>query len=222
MIKAHPAAAAVVGAVAGPAFLYGSQHGLYHLLFMPALLLEMEVGACTGSGSLLGTLDQATLVAASMAVCSANWLCPRRIVARNPFPAAATSTNQTASYAAMLASSESAATAVAVWETRRESNSGEARAARTAGRAAWINWWFGDFIEAAYPLFHRDRATYAAAVLGAAAAGAVTVAYNVKSSAYLPIPMSIALANKPAAAAAVFALQFVPPFTVELVRNARA
>ena len=49
LIAANPTAAAVVGAAAGPIFLWGSQHGLYHLLFMPALLLEMEVGACTGA-----------------------------------------------------------------------------------------------------------------------------------------------------------------------------
>ena len=162
---------------------------------------------------------------------------PRPLAARNTAAAAAATAARggaTASYDAMLASSESASAAIITAGNANATirpaaappcdhyNSGAARAARAAGRAAWTNWWFGDFIEAAYPIFDRDRATYAAAVVGAAAAGAVTVACNVKSSAYLPIPMSIVLANKPAAALAVYALQFIPPFAVELIRNVRA
>ena len=192
--------------------------GLYHLIFLPALLIEMEVGACTGEGSLLGTLDQATLVATSMAVMSANWLRGRctSIPLRSSSSSSSSPTSfpATPSYDAMLASA--AAVPPMPASVTREGN---ARAARAAGRAAWTNWWFGDFIEAAYPVFDRDHATYAAALVGAAAAGAVTVGCNVKSSAYLPIPLSIVLANKPAAAAAVYALQFIPPFVVELLKG---
>ena len=170
----------------------------YHLLFLPALLLQMEVGACTGTGALLGTLDQATLVVTSMAVCGANWVCPRRLETR----AAGAGAGDAARVAANEAST--------------------AKADRISGwRAASINWWYGDFIEAVYPLFEREggTATYSAALIGAAAAGAAAVRWNIKSSAYLPVPLSVVLASSPAGAACVYGLQFLPPFLVELGMN---
>ena len=66
------AASPVAGALAGVLMVYGSQHGAYHLVFLPIILLEME----RGQGALLGCLDEANLAVTSLALCSANVLAP--------------------------------------------------------------------------------------------------------------------------------------------------
>jgi len=57
-----------LGFTLGCIFCYGSKIGMYHSLFLPLILLEME----TGNASILGAMDEATLVLVSAGICAAN------------------------------------------------------------------------------------------------------------------------------------------------------
>ena len=82
-------------------------------------------------------------------------------------------------------------------------------------RAAAINLLLGDYVEACYPYMDKSRAVNAAAYLGAALAGAALLVGGdapPRASAYLPVPLAVAVAEEPAAVATAAALAFVVPF----------
>ena len=174
-LATNPALGTVIGSLLGVLICYGSMFGYYHTVVLPVILVEMA----GGNGSLIGTLDEATLAINSLALCAANVIRPRRCL-----PPA----------------------------TQRN----EAKAAAMGLRA---NFWFGDYIEAAYPFMERDHATHAATYLGCAIAGGITAYRGVRSSAYLPLPLAIWMSNEPGWAALVYGAMFVPPFLTEVVRN---
>lgn len=94
----------------------------------------------------------------------------------------------------------------------------EARALRTA---VMINVGLGDYVEASYPQMAKSRAINAAAYLGAVAAGAALFAPASGpplSSAYLPLPIALAVSGDHAPTCAVAAgLAFALPFAGTLV-----
>ena len=57
-----------IGSIFGCFFCYGSKVGWYHTIFLPIILIEME----HGQPSLLGSIDQCTLVMTSAGICAAN------------------------------------------------------------------------------------------------------------------------------------------------------
>jgi hypothetical protein len=61
-----------IGFLIGTLFCWGSKVGYYHAVFLPVILIEMERGA----PSLLGAVDEATLVLVSAGICLANLLLP--------------------------------------------------------------------------------------------------------------------------------------------------
>ncbi len=65
-------ASGVLGAGVGAAMAWGSQVGLYHSLFLPLIILEMELGA----PSFLGAVDWCTLCLSSGGICLAAWVLP--------------------------------------------------------------------------------------------------------------------------------------------------
>lgn len=98
----------------------------------------------------------------------------------------------------------------------------EARACR---RAVGINLLLGDYVEACYPLMDKSAAVRAAAYLGAALAGSTLGcalgapdgggALGVRSSAYLPMPLAVAVAAPNSAPMAyACALAFSVPFVL--------
>jgi hypothetical protein len=68
MDGSHPG----VGFIIGVLFCWGSKVGYYHAMYLPVILIEMELGA----PSLWGAIDEATLVLVSAGICSANLLVP--------------------------------------------------------------------------------------------------------------------------------------------------
>jgi hypothetical protein len=62
----------VVGGAVGAAMAWGSQVGLYHRLFLPLIILEMERGA----PSFLGAVDWCCLCLSSGGICLAAWILP--------------------------------------------------------------------------------------------------------------------------------------------------
>ena len=58
------------GFLLGCLFCFGSKVGLYHSIFLPIILIEME----RGETSILGSVDECTLVLVSAGICAANVL----------------------------------------------------------------------------------------------------------------------------------------------------
>jgi hypothetical protein len=89
----------------------------------------------------------------------------------------------------------------------------EARACR---RAARINLLLGDYVEACYPFMERSRSVRLGAMLSAGLAGAALLGAGdgpVLSSAYLPVPLGVAIANGQSRTMALACgLAFVPAF----------
>lgn len=63
-----------MGCICGFLFCYGSKIGWYHSIYLPFILIEME----NGKASLLGAVDQVTLVLISAGICAANILTGRK------------------------------------------------------------------------------------------------------------------------------------------------
>ena len=64
------------GFLFGCAFVYGSKIGLYHSLFLPAILLEMDSASKGEEASLLGAVDECSLVLVCAGICVGNILLP--------------------------------------------------------------------------------------------------------------------------------------------------
>ena len=65
-----------LGFLFGCFFVYGSKIGLYHSLFLPAILLEMDSASKGEEASLLGAIDECTLVMVCAGICAANLIFP--------------------------------------------------------------------------------------------------------------------------------------------------
>lgn len=65
-----------IGFLYGCFFVYGSKIGLYHRIFLPAILLEMDSPNAGEEASLLGAIDECTLVMVCAGICAANLVLP--------------------------------------------------------------------------------------------------------------------------------------------------
>ena len=88
----------------------------------------------------------------------------------------------------------------------------KAKAEASAAKSAFkINFFLGDYVEACYPYMERSAKVNAAAYLGAALSGAVLLASSTgeavtRSSAYLPLPLAVAISDGVAAMALAVSL----------------
>lgn len=100
----------------------------------------------------------------------------------------------------------------------------EAAASR---RALAINLGLGDFVEACYPHMEKSQRIRLAAYAGAALAGAVLFGVGdqdgapPRSSAYLPMPLAVAVSDQPSALALAGSLAFMVPFVGCLMISTR-
>ena len=83
---------------------------------------------------------------------------------------------------------------------------------RAAARAARTNLLLGDMVEACYPYMAEHAPVRVAAWVGAALAGAIIVATDARSSAYLPLPLSAAVSPQPLCFGLACAAGFAAPF----------
>ena len=87
------------------------------------------------------------------------------------------------------------------------------RRASAGWSAAQINFLFGDYVEAYYPHMEKHWGVCVATYAGAAAAGAIVVGFGpARSSAYLPLPLAVVIAEEPGAMLCACVLAFVLPF----------
>jgi hypothetical protein len=137
-----------VGFLIGVMCCWGCKVGLYHKIWLPIILLEMELG----EPSLWGAIDEATLVLVSAAICSANLLIPL--------------------------------------PSDTESKS-------LCKRGLRINLLFGDFVEAAYPFMEKSLLVNVGGYLASGISTELLTGNtdDIKSMAYLPLPISILLAK---------------------------
>jgi hypothetical protein len=62
-----------VGLAYGCIFVYGSKVGWYHSIFLPLIILEMDSSTGKNAASLLGAIDECTLVMVCAGICTGNW-----------------------------------------------------------------------------------------------------------------------------------------------------
>eukprot|EP00900_Chrysochromulina_parva_P008925 jgi/Chrpa1/18033/Chrysochromulina_OHIO_Genome00004914-RA len=87
------------------------------------------------------------------------------------------------------------------------------RPVSTGWTAASINLLFGDYVEACYPYMERRFPIRLGTYAGAVAAGALIVASGPsRSSAYLPLPLAVAIAEAPSAMLGACLVAFLVPF----------
>jgi hypothetical protein len=65
-----------LGFVYGCIFVYGSKIGWYHSIFLPLIMLEMDSSTEQNAASLLGAIDECTLVMVCAGICAGNLLLP--------------------------------------------------------------------------------------------------------------------------------------------------
>ena len=132
----------VVLGVLGCLFCYGSKVGWYHSIYLPLILVEMELG----DPSVLGAMDELTLVLVSAGICAGIYV---------------TGTNKDSSL---------------------------------VKRGLKINLLCGDFIEACYPFMEKSVAVNFGGYVASACSVAILTS-KCKSSAYLPFPLALWLAD---------------------------
>ena len=153
------------GFVIGCIFVYGSKVGWYHSIFLPVILLEMELGY----PSLWGAVDECTLVLVSAGICAANVLTKKTALSK---------------------------------------------------RGLFINLTCGDFIEVAYKDMDESKVVNLFAYLAGGISTEILYSKqprDVLSSAYLPFPISILLANDKSRIALAMISAFVISFIGILV-----
>jgi len=162
----------LVGAFLGVLSCYGSKVGYYHAIHLPLILVEME----TGDASFLGAVDELTLVLVCSGICFGNLAARATFCGRSPKH----KHSRPAGFCTLTD-----ADASLCWRGLR------------------INISCGDFIEACYPFMEKSWIINAGGYLGSAFSAAWLVMDDVhtpqdvpKSLAYLPLPVSIALAGR--------------------------
>ena len=150
-----------VGFLFGFAFVYGSKIGWYHSIYLPLILLEMDGGGRRGGASLLGAIDECTLVMVCAGICAGNLVLPR------------TGKQDDGSL------------------VRRNETHGGGGEASLMWHALKTNIFCGDFIEAAYPSMERCRIINGAAYLAAGLSTEILLRRRVLGTAYLPLPLAI-------------------------------
>jgi hypothetical protein len=161
---------AILGLLGG-IFCYGSKVGWYHSIFLPLILVSMELG----DASLLGTLDELTLVMVSAGICTGNWWIARRTT-MTTIPAK-TKDDEDEDYGSSVDHHHQAAATTELMK-----------------RGMAINILCGDFVEVCYPAMDQywiiNMGGYLASIVSAS-----MITRQCQSSAYLPVPLSIWLAD---------------------------
>ncbi|KAL7542437.1 hypothetical protein ACHAWF_007179 [Thalassiosira exigua] len=179
-----------LGFILGCMFVYGSKYGAYHSLFLPLILLEMDAADVGGEASLLGAIDECTLVLVCAGICAANLLQPP--------------TSEREKWT----------------RVGGEGGGGGGGARSLSLQALRTNILCGDFIEAAYPSMDRSKLVNGAAYLAAGISTEIIVQRRVLSSAYLPLPLAIWISNDRWGMAAATFVAFAITFIGTLVSNA--
>ncbi|CAM9744506.1 unnamed protein product [Discosporangium mesarthrocarpum] len=86
-----------------------------------------------------------------------------------------------------------------------------------ARRGLYTNLVFGDFVEVAYPFMDRDPACSVAGYLGSGLSGAIVAAGGARSSAYLPLPLALAVSDEYVWVGVAAVAAFLPPFIAGLL-----
>jgi len=147
----------------------GVLHGsMYYGLYHALLLPLLVVEMESGHWSLLGSFDLCCLVLPCAGLCAGTLLA-----------------DQVRRCGVLFA------------DQRRHGSAQPSGWAPLCRRGLWLNLAFGDFVEAAMPLMERAPVCAWGAYVGAAAGGAVVNACRCRSSAYLPLPVAIGLAQSP-------------------------
>jgi hypothetical protein len=155
------------GFLIGCTFVYGSKVGWYHSLFLPVILLEMELG----NPSLWGAIDECTLVLVSAGICAANVLTKKTALSK---------------------------------------------------RGLLVNLTCGDFIEVAYKDMDESKVINLFAYLAGGISSEILYSKHprdVLSSAYLPFPISVMLANDTRRIALAMFCAFIVSFIGVLVSS---
>ncbi|CAM9307806.1 unnamed protein product, partial [Choristocarpus tenellus] len=130
----------------GCAMCWGSKVGIYHLVFLPIICLELQGGV----PSIWGAVDLCALCMVAAGLCMAHALRPR-----------------------------------GPWDLK------------LARRGFRTNVLFGDFVEVAYPFMERSPLCCLAGYIGAALSGVLIAISGARSCAYLPLPLALAISNRP-------------------------
>mmetsp|Transcript_23410 Transcript_23410/g.34421 ORF Transcript_23410/g.34421 Transcript_23410/m.34421 type:complete len:221 (-) Transcript_23410:68-730(-) len=186
-----------IGFFIGCVFCYGSKIGWYHSIFLPLILIEME----RGEPSVLGAVDECTLVLVSAGICAANILSGQQN--RGEQAGGGGGGNNLNSNVSNQDSS-------------------------IVHRGLCINLLCGDFIEVAYPYMERSMIVNVASYF--ASGVATEVLYKempdlVLSSAYLPLPLSIWLSQDwqrmGVACLAAFGISFIGALVANMFQRSK-
>lgn len=144
--QVHEALRLATLSMIGSVFCYGSKVGWYHSIYLPVILIEMEVG----DAAVFGCIDQLTLVLVGAGICSATLF----------------------------------------WAVA----SGKMEDRSLVTRGLLINLLCGDFIEVCYPIMEQDPIVNFGGYLASACSTCI-LSIDCKSSAYLPVPIALWLAD---------------------------
>ncbi|KAJ8599979.1 hypothetical protein CTAYLR_001802 [Chrysophaeum taylorii] len=206
----------VASAAVGVAINYGSRKDWYHAYFLPLVALEHE----KGDMSTIGALDCLCLCVCGAGACAAQLLVDRLRASyahlHTPTPNPTHQQHQQQQTYAVDRSRfgvEPAAPRAAA--APRQAPSGADVA--LARRGFFINLLCGDYVEACHPFLDRDSTLDAAVYLASFLAGAISA--GSRSSAYLPLPVSILLADEAPRFALAAVVALVLPLLVGVASN---
>ena len=185
----------LLNAAAAVALQHGARRGWYHAYFLPAILLEHEALAM----SAVGALDVLALCCVGAGACAAQLAVPRGPSPRQAPPPKGNPEGSPAPPAP---------------PPPRAGADGD-----LALRGLLVNLCCGDYVEACHPFLARDRALDVAAYAASGLAGLAGA--GARSSAYLPLPLSLFVADEPGAFAAAALVALAGPFVVGCASNAK-
>ena len=166
-----------LGFFSGCGFVYGSKVGWYHSAFLPLILLDMD---SSGEATLLGAMDQCTLVMVCAGICSANLL-------SRPKKSRDKAGDGQASLARQALKTNLLCGDFIVSGSHVSSGSPPKRRDLTilspSGTASGQ--------EAAYPSMERSRLVNISSYIAAGIASEILFQRRVYSSAYFPLPLAI-------------------------------
>ena len=158
-----------LGALSGMVVSWGSEAGYYHTLMLPLIVAELLATSRVG---MLGCLDALCLCVPCAGVCSA-------VLLYHSF-------TSTAKAAKTVSEGDKPL-------LQREKTQRAAGHLRLGWRGAWSNMLMGDFVEACYPYSLHSPVILTSIRIACALAGGIVFLRDLKSSAYIPLPLTILL-----------------------------
>jgi hypothetical protein len=159
----------ILGGILGVLVSWGSENGYYHKVMLPMLILEME----GGQFGMVGCFDAMCLCAPCAGVCAAVYTCYAFLNIDSPSPLT-TTTNTPPSELKDL-------------QRQRQGH------IRLGTRGFLSNICMGDFVEACYPYSLQHDYILLAVRIACFICGGLIFNYELTSSAYLPMALSVAL-----------------------------